>query len=134
MGIHLTIETFFWMFSYWTCNQKTMPNHTRCMYGLLSSQYAIKYSFIMHTNSCVKTAKERIDKWKLCQKWSLSMFSNIQFDFFCFYILRMVPPSQFCRFCENCFCHILKTNKVKYRAFKTSRPICEASYLQNYHL
>ena len=29
-------------------------------------------------------------------------------------ILRMVPPSQNCRFCENCFWHNLKTNEVKY--------------------
>ena len=27
---------------------------------------------------------------------------------------RMVPLSQFCSFLENCFCHNMKTNKVKY--------------------
>ena len=30
------------------------------------------------------------------------------------YDLRMVPPLQNCRFCENCFWHDLKTNEVKY--------------------
>ena len=35
--------------------------------------------------------------------------------------LRIVPPSQNCRFCENCFCHNLKTDKVKYIKVYISR-------------
>ena len=31
-----------------------------------------------------------------------------------FSFLRMVPLSQNCSFCEHCFWHNLKTNKVKY--------------------
>ena len=48
--------------------------------------------------------------------------------------LRMVPPSQNCSFCENCFCHNLKTNKVKYiKVYISRKGISEGIHL-NYQI
>ena len=52
-------------------------------------------------------------------------FFSVLVFLFCFFkhveILRMVPRLQNCSFCENCFCHNLKTNKVKYIKVYISR-------------
>ena len=46
--------------------------------------------------------------------------------------LRLVPPLQNCSFCENCFCHNLKTNKVKYiKVYIFRKGISQGIYLNS---